>query len=147
MRRLLQSLDFERTRSLRVVSVAALALQEQTFTIAQVAEKTGVTAHTLRYYERIGLLDVGRQESGHRRFTEHDVDRVVFIGRLRATAMPIREIQRYFELVARGPSTQDDRLALLQEHRAAVLIRLSDLEAALGAIEFKIAHYGGSCIS
>jgi DNA-binding transcriptional MerR regulator len=120
-------------------------IEDRTFTIAAVAEKTGVSAHTLRYYERIGLLDVGRQASGHRRFTVHDIDRVVFIGRLRATAMPIREIQRYFALVAGGPSTEDDRLVLLQSHRRAVRTRLDELEAALGAIEHKIARYGGSC--
>ena len=126
--------------------MTALAVQEQTFTIAEVADKTGVSAHTLRYYERIGLLDVGRQASGHRRFIGHDVDRVVFIGRLRATAMPIREIQRYFALVAAGPATEDERLALLQAHRAAVRARLRELEVALGAIEHKIARYGGSCV-
>jgi DNA-binding transcriptional MerR regulator len=125
--------------------MSALAVQDQTFTIAEVADKTGVSAHTLRYYERIGLLDVGRKASGHRRFTEHDLDRVVFIGRLRATAMPIRDIQRYFTLVAAGPATEDDRLALLQAHRAAVRDRLRELELALGAIEHKIARYGGSC--
>ena len=125
--------------------MSALAVQDQTFTIAEVAERTGVSAHTLRYYERVGLLDVGRQASGHRRFTGHDVDRVVFIGRLRATAMPIREIQRYFGLVAAGPATEDQRLALLQAHRATVRGRLRELEAALGAIEHKIARYGGSC--
>jgi DNA-binding transcriptional MerR regulator len=128
-----------------VVFVSAVAIQDPTFTIAEVAERTGVSAHTLRYYERIGLLDVGRQASGHRRFTEHDIDRVVFVGRLRATAMPIREIQRYFVLVAGGPATQDERLALLEAHRAAVRARLRELEAALGAIEYKIARYGGSC--
>jgi DNA-binding transcriptional MerR regulator len=125
--------------------VSAIAVQEQSFTIAEVAEKTGVTAHTLRYYERIGLLDVDRHASGHRRFSPHDVDRVMFIGRLRATAMPIREIQRYFALVADGPHTEDERLALLQAHRATVRTRLRELEAALGAIEHKIARYGGSC--
>jgi DNA-binding transcriptional MerR regulator len=125
--------------------MSALAIEEQAFTIAEVADKTGVSAHTLRYYERVGLLDVGRKASGHRRFTEHDLDRVVFIGRLRATAMPIRDIQRYFALVAQGPSTEDERLELLQAHRAAVRARLRELEAALGAIEHKIARYGGSC--
>jgi len=128
-----------------VALVSTIAVQDPTFTIAEVAEKTGVTAHTLRYYERIGLLDVGRQASGHRRFSEHDVDRVVFIGRLRATAMPIRDIQRYFALVARGPATEDERLGLLQAHRAAVRVRLHELESALDAIEHKIARYGGSC--
>jgi DNA-binding transcriptional MerR regulator len=124
--------------------VNTIAVEDQTFTIAEVAEVTGVSAHTLRYYERIGLLDVARQPSGHRRFSEHDISRVVFIGRLRATAMPIRDIQRYFALVAAGPSTEGDRLALLQSHRRAVRVRLRELEAALGAIEHKIARYGGS---
>src|ERR1700736_2913268 len=123
----------------------ALAIQEQTFTIAEVADKTGVSAHTLRYYERIGLLEVGRKASGHRRFSEHDLDRVVFIGRLRATAMPIRDIQRYFALVAGGPSTEDERLALLEAHRRIVRYRLHDLESALDAIDHKIAYYSGSC--
>jgi DNA-binding transcriptional MerR regulator len=139
------ALDFERARSLRVVVVSAIAVQEPTYTIAEVAERTGVTAHTLRYYERIGLLDVGRHASGHRRFSTRDLHRIVFIGRLRATAMPIRDIQGYFALVARGPSTERERLALLEAHRAAVRARLGELEAALDAIEHKIARYGGSC--
>ena len=122
----------------------ATAVQEETYTIAEVAAKTGVSAHTLRYYERIGLLDVGRHANGHRRFTEYDVHGVVFIGRLRATAMPIREIQHYFALVAAGPSTEGDRIALLRSHRRHVRARLRELEEALGAIEHKIARYGGS---
>jgi DNA-binding transcriptional MerR regulator len=63
-----------------------LAIDERTYTIAEVAERTDVTAHTLRYYERIGLLDVARHSSGHRRFTGTDLARVVFITRLRLTA-------------------------------------------------------------
>jgi DNA-binding transcriptional MerR regulator len=125
--------------------VSAIAVQEPTYTIAEVAEQTGVTAHTLRYYERIGLLDISRQASGHRRFSTQDVERVVFIGRLRGTAMPIRDIQRYFALVASGPSTERERLALLEAHRRAVRAHLRDLEAALDAIEHKIARYSGSC--
>jgi DNA-binding transcriptional MerR regulator len=125
--------------------MSTLAVTDPGFTIAEVAERTGVSAHALRYYERIGLLDVGRQESGHRRFTEDDVGRVVFIGRLRATAMPIREIQRYFSLVAGGPATEGDRLSLLMAHRIEVRARLGEMEAALDAIEHKIAHYGRSC--
>jgi DNA-binding transcriptional MerR regulator len=59
--------------------------------------------------------------------------------------MPIRDIQRYFALVAGGPSTEDQRLALLEAHRAAVRERLQELEAALDAIDHKIEFYGGSC--
>src|SRR2546429_2545941 len=57
------TLDLERARSLSVVAVSTIAIEEQTFTIAEVAEKTGMSAHALRYYERIGLLEVGRQAS------------------------------------------------------------------------------------
>jgi DNA-binding transcriptional MerR regulator len=126
--------------------MSSTAIQDQTFTIAEVADRTGLSAHTLRYYERIGLLDVSRQASGHRRFTDDDVARVVFIGRLRATAMPIREIQRYFALVAGGPATEGERLTLLQAHRMGVHARLRELEVALDAIEHKIARYGGPCV-
>jgi DNA-binding transcriptional MerR regulator len=127
------------------IAATGLTIAATGLTIAEVAELTGVTAHTLRYYERIGLLHVGRQDSGHRRFSEHDVNRVVFIGRLRATAMPIRDIQRYFELVEAGPSTEAERLQLLLAHRDSVRTRLHELEAALDAIDFKISRYGGSC--
>lgn len=113
-----------------------------TESIADVAERTGVTAHTLRYYERIGLLNVARDHAGHRRYTPDDVDRVVFIARLRQTDMPIRDIQRYFDLVAQGPSTEPERLALMRAHRDAVRAQLDALHKALDAVEHKITLYG-----
>jgi DNA-binding transcriptional MerR regulator len=73
------------------------------------------------------------------------VGRVVFITRLRMTAMPIRDIQAYFRLVAQGPGTEPERLALLERHRDEVKARIVDLESALATIEFKIATYGGAC--
>lgn len=114
--------------------------------IAEVAERTGVTAHTLRYYERIGLLSVPRDAAGHRAYTPDELNRVVFITRLRLTAMPIREIQAYFALVAEGPGNEPQRLALLEAHRDQVKARITDLESALGVIEYKIATYGGNCL-
>jgi DNA-binding transcriptional MerR regulator len=114
-------------------------------TIAEVAERTSVSAHTLRYYERIGLLDVPRDHAGRRRYTETELAQVVFISRLRLTAMPIRDIQAYFRLVAAGPGNEADRLALLQRHRTDVKTRLAELQAALDVIDFKIATYGGMC--
>jgi DNA-binding transcriptional MerR regulator len=113
--------------------------------IAEVAERTGVTAHTLRYYERIGLLSVPRDAAGHRVYTHVEVGQVVFISRLRLTAMPIREIQDYVRLVAAGPATEPERLALLERHRDQVEARMGELQSALAAIEYKIAVYGGSC--
>lgn len=115
-----------------------------TETISEVAGRTGVTAHTLRYYERIGLLDVPRDSAGRRHYTPDDVDRVVFITRLRMLDMPIRDIQRYFELAALGPGTEPDRLALLVKHREAVRLRMEALRVALDVVDFKIAKYGGT---
>lgn len=120
-------------------------MDDPTFSIAEVAEKVGVSAHTLRYYERIGLLDVDRRPSGHRRYTQRDIDRVVFITRLRSTCMAIRDIQHYFRLVDQGPSTEQERLAVLLAHRSSVEERIARLESALEAIEHKIAVYGGAC--
>lgn len=119
-------------------------LAEPTWTIAEVADRVGITAHTLRYYERIGLLSVGRDDAGRRRYTEQDINRVFFVTRLRAADMPIGQIQRYFRLVAAGPHTEPERLALLEAHRDEIKERLVSLESALATIEFKIAHYGGS---
>jgi DNA-binding transcriptional MerR regulator len=113
--------------------------------IAEVAERTGVTAHTLRYYERIGLVDVPRDAAGRRRYGEAEVARIVFVTRLRLTAMPIRDIQAYFALVADGPGNEPERLAILERHRDQVKARLGELQSALEAVEFKIAVYGGSC--
>ena len=118
----------------------------ETATIAEVAARTGVTAHTLRYYERIGLLTVPRDAAGHRAFTQDELARVVFITRLRLTAMPIRDIQAYFRLVAEGPGNEDRRLALLERHRDQVKAHIVELEAALGVVEYKIATYGGNCL-
>ncbi|NED99080.1 MerR family transcriptional regulator [Phytoactinopolyspora halotolerans] len=112
--------------------------------ISEVAELTGVSAHTLRYYERIGLLDVNRDHAGRRLFSPNDIQRVVFITRLRHTDMPIRQVQRYFALVEAGPETQPERLELLVRHRESVLAQLTDLHAALETIDYKIAIYGGS---
>jgi DNA-binding transcriptional MerR regulator len=114
-------------------------------TIAEVAERTGVTAHTLRYYERIGLLAVPRDAAGRRLYTDTELARVVFITRLRLTEMPIRDIAAYFALVGEGPGNEDRRLALLEAHRDRVKERIVELEAALGAVEYKIATYGGTC--
>lgn len=113
--------------------------------IAEVAERTGITAHTLRYYERIGLLSVPRDGAGRRVYTDQEVGRVVFITRLRLTAMPIRDTEAYFRLVAEGPGTEPERLALLERHRDEVEGRIRELRSALEAIEYKIAVYGGAC--
>jgi DNA-binding transcriptional MerR regulator len=111
--------------------------------ISAVAELTGTTQHTLRYYERIGLVDVGRDSAGRRAYDADSVARVVFISRLRASAMPIRDIHRYVELAELGPSTEPDRLALMVAHRERVRQQIATMQAALDVVDFKITIYGG----
>jgi DNA-binding transcriptional MerR regulator len=127
------------------MTVTTAVAEPLRLSIAEVAERAGVTAHTLRYYERAGLLSVGRDASGHRVYTDQDFARVVFLTRMRTTGMPIRDLQRYVALVAAGESTVPERLALMQAHRERVRARIDDLGVALDVIDFKIATYGGAC--
>jgi DNA-binding transcriptional MerR regulator len=111
-------------------------------TIAEVAGRTGLTRHTLRYYERDGLmLGVGRAGSGHRRYSERDLGWIELITKLRATGMPIREVRCYAELVRAGDGNEDERLALLRAHRERVRAQLETMAAYLDAIDMKISYY------
>lgn len=113
-------------------------------TIAEAAERTGLTAHTLRYYERDGLmLGVDRARSGHRRYTERDLGWIELITKLRATGMSIREIRRYAQLVRDGADTERERLDLLTAHRERVRRALAEVTVHLAAIDRKIDYYAG----
>ena len=111
--------------------------------IAEAAEHTGLTAHTLRYYERDGLLlhAVDRAPSGHRRYTDEDLRWIEMVTRLRSTGMPIRDVRRYAALVRQGDGTEPERLALLLAHREVVERQLSEVASHLRAIDHKIAIY------
>jgi DNA-binding transcriptional MerR regulator len=112
-------------------------------TIAEAAERTGVSTHTLRYYERIGALrePPERASSGHRRYTERDLSWIVLLTRLRATGMPIAAILRYAELARKGVVAAADRKALLLAHRAEVAARVEQLRQDLEMIDHKIRIY------
>jgi DNA-binding transcriptional MerR regulator len=117
-----------------------------TLTISDAARASGVSAHTLRYYERAGLLDpVDRAGSGHRRYAEQDLVRIQFLMRLRATGMPIRQIREYADLARRGEDTEDARMAMLVAHRDAVRSQLEETARHLDLIEHKIDFYRERC--
>ena len=117
-------------------------------TIAEAAEQTGLTAHTLRYYERDGLLRtaVRRSASGHRAYDEADLTWITLIAKLRATGMPIRDVKQYAALVRAGAGNEGERLALLRAHRERVLRQLDEVRSHLGAIETKIELYEGAVL-
>ena len=112
-------------------------------TIAEAAERSGLTAHTLRYYERDGLMlfPVDRSSTGHRRYTDRDLAWIELVTRLRATGMPIRDVRRYAELVRTGGGNEQERLEMLRDHRRNVLAQLAEVQDHLGAIDRKIGIY------
>ena len=109
--------------------------------IATTADHLGVSAHTLRYYERIGLVQVERDASGYRRYDAAGVRRLVFLTRMRTSGMSIRDLQRYVDMVEAGRDTVPERLTLLTEHRDGLRARIDELRLALAATEYKIATY------
>jgi DNA-binding transcriptional MerR regulator len=110
--------------------------------IGELAKRAGLSAHTLRYYERIGLLPhADRNASGQR---DYDASILVWIGfleRLKTTGMPIREMLRYAALREQGAETGAARRVLLEAHRDKVRAHVADLQAALLILDTKIGGY------
>ncbi|MFI8290128.1 MerR family transcriptional regulator [Streptomyces sp. NPDC085614] len=113
------------------------------YTISEVAAWTGLTAHTLRWYERIGLMPhVDRSHTGQRRFTNRDLQWLAFVGKLRLTGMPVASMVRYAELVRAGDHTFAERRELLESTRRDVVSRMAELRDTLAVLDIKISHYG-----
>jgi DNA-binding transcriptional MerR regulator len=123
----------------------ARSLPPEGLSIAEAAHHSGVSAHTLRYYERAGLVvsPVDRTAGGRRRYHRVDLQWIKVCTRLRATGMPIKSIRHYAELVAAGPGNEHERLALLEAHRAEVMARLAETRQNLELIDHKIDVYRG----
>lgn len=115
---------------------------ESLLSIEEVAQRTGLTAHTLRYYERIGLIaPVGRAAGGQRRYAASDMAWIEFLLRLRTTHMPIGKMQAFAELRGAGDSTVPDRRQMLEEHLTEVLAEIEAMRQSADALQAKIAHY------
>jgi len=111
-------------------------------TVAQMARTTGVSAHTLRYYERVGLLrPVTRTAGQQRRYRDSDVEWVAFLLRLRQTGMPIAQIREYADLRHQGDATTRSRLDLLEAHQLTLRDRIAELRAHERALSDKIGIY------
>lgn len=111
-------------------------------TVAEMAAATGVSAHTLRYYERAGLIQrVARNSGNQRRYSESDVEWLRFLLRLRETGMPIVQMREYAELRTQGAPTTEARLALLEAHRTELHEQIALLRRHEKALEAKIATY------
>ncbi|MEL7085397.1 MAG: MerR family transcriptional regulator [Cyanobacteria bacterium J06597_1] len=115
---------------------------DKELTIQQAAEMTGLSAHTLRYYERCQLIaPIERASSGHRRYSADDIRWIVFLTRLRLTGMPIRQMQAYAVLARQHPDALEQRRKLLEAHRQTVCEQIEKLQKNLAIIDWKIQHY------
>lgn len=115
----------------------------QMFTIGQAAERTGLSIHALRFYERENLLvsKVARTSSGRRRYTQTDIEWLAICVRLRESGMPLAHLAEFAALVRQGPGNEAQRLELLRQHEARVRAQLASLQHCLGVIEMKVAVY------
>lgn len=111
--------------------------------IGELARRSGMTAHTIRYYERIGLLPYAHRDGGRQRDYDASIlGWIEFLHRLKTTGMPISDMLRYAKLRSAGDATSRERQLLLQAHRVAVAARVASLHEALSALDAKIAGYG-----
>ena len=117
-------------------------IQKDRLTIQEAAEATGLSAHTLRYYERIGLIHpIDREENTRRLYTTDDLGWINFLMKMRATGMSIREMQRYAQLQRMGDETLPDRVEMLKALREQVEARIGELNENMRLVCYKIEIY------
>lgn len=113
-----------------------------TISISELSRQSGVSSHTLRYYEKAGVLaPATRASNGHRRYLASDIAWLAFVLRLKVTGMALAEIKRYAELRSRGDMTVPQRLAVLELHRKSLVVRIQELSHNLAALDDKIGVY------
>ncbi len=112
------------------------------YRISEVAEHTGRSVHTIRWYEAQGLVpSVARDDGGRRVYRAEHLEWFDLLARLQSTGMSIAEMRRYTALVVQGPAALEERRDLLETHRQRVVEKITDLKSALTAIDNKIEFY------
>lgn len=130
-------LDLECTLSLSISTVTSNFIS-----IGDLSALTGLSAHTLRFYEKAGvLLPVGRAANGHRRYRSEDMRWLEFVLRLKRTGMPLADIRQYAQLRAQGNRTLPTRLAMLQLHQERLVANMAELEHCASTLDDKIRTY------
>jgi DNA-binding transcriptional MerR regulator len=112
------------------------------YSIQDVSKKTGLSAHTLRYYEKEGLISgVERTQGGFRQYTDEDLERLGLICCLKNTGMSIQEIAQFVQLTRQGDHTLKERVELLREHRERVLARMEEMQKYLEKVTWKLNFF------
>ncbi|MBN2910254.1 MerR family transcriptional regulator [Polycladomyces sp. WAk] len=121
---------------------SSAGISEGPWTIKDVAERVGLSAHTIRYYEQEGLLpSLKRDQHGNRIFEERDIEWLELVICLRETGMPIAEIRRYVDLGMEGDQTIPMRKQILQKHRQMLEKKMEEINKALTKIDKKMKWY------
>ena len=116
---------------------------QPSLSIAEVAARSGMSPDTLRYYERIGLIDPpARNTAGRRAYRPEELDWLAFLTRMRDTGLPLRALREYAALRrVRGEATAARRKQILVEYRCDIARRISELQASLDTLDYKIGNY------
>lgn len=110
--------------------------------IGELAKRCGLSCHTIRYYERIGLLPVAdRNDAGHRDYDQSILVWIEFLANLKTTGMPIRQMLEYAALREAGAGTEAARCALLEQHRIEIHAHVNELQKCLRVLDTKISTY------
>jgi len=114
--------------------------QSNPYSIQQVSELTGLSVHTLRYYERIDLIPhIDRDENGYRHYSQNDIGRIKFLCCLIKTKMPLDDVRRYAELYTYGEESNAERVEILLQHREEILRQIDALNDTLARVDYKLA--------
>lgn len=118
------------------------AVTNNAISIGELSRLSGLSPHTLRFYEAEGILKpAGRTASGHRQYHGEDVLWLEFVLRLKLTGMPLAEIKRYAALRSQGEKTLQPRLTMLKLHRERLVTKLDELSTCAGILDDKIRTY------
>ncbi|WP_431929847.1 MerR family transcriptional regulator [Amycolatopsis tucumanensis] len=116
------------------------------YSIAEAARRSGLSIDTLRYYERIKLLDPpARDAAGRRAYSDADLAWLEFLTKLRTTGMPIKMMREYAQLRGAGDASAGRRRAILLEQRRSVAERIAELQACMNVLNYKIENYDRIC--
>lgn len=111
------------------------------YSIGEFSKLIGISAFTLRYYEKEELIATKRKKNGRRVYSEDDISWIEFIKRLKDTGMPIKEINKYAKLRAMGKSTMNERMDMLIKHRFVLKEEIEKLQEHLIKLDGKIDFY------
>ncbi len=112
------------------------------YSIQDVSKKTGLSTHTLRYYEKEGLIcGVERSQGGFRQYTDEDLEALGLICCLKNTGMSLQEIARFVSLTRSGEHTLAERVSMLRKHRENVLDRMAEMQKYLDKVTWKLKYY------